>query len=68
MEDKNKVINTYQELLEYVEKTHKKDIHIYQRCKIESFEPVFVRVNWDCEEEDFISYLEYVGEHKEGER
>jgi hypothetical protein len=67
MEDKNnKVINTYSELIEYVEKTKKKDIHIFQKCKIENFLPIFVPYRFDCEEEeDFISYMEYAGEHKE---
>lgn len=62
-----KVINTYQELLNYLEKTQNTNINIYQKCKIENIEPKFVefRVDgFDCEEEDFWSYVEYVWEHQ----
>jgi hypothetical protein len=66
-DEKKQIINTYQGLLEYIERTKKKDIHIYQSAKIENFEPLFMSHNinsYDCEEEDFWSFFEYINENK----
>jgi hypothetical protein len=67
METKKKIINTGSRLEEYINRTGKK-VKCYQKIGVENCEHIYIPFEYsrfDCEEEDFMSYWEYIFEHNE---